>query len=64
MLSIPKTIIIGIYLHGELHLKKNGSLRKDIVPNNMNVRIINGVATNWSSCTHYILDNLGRVSQK
>jgi hypothetical protein len=44
MLSIPKTIIIGIYLHGELHLKKNGSLRKDIVPNNMNVRIINGVA--------------------
>ena len=44
MLSIPKTIVIGIYLHGELHLKKNGSLRKDIVPNNMNVTIINGVA--------------------
>lgn len=44
MLSIPKTIVIGIYLHGELHLKKNGCLRADRVPNNMNVTIINGVA--------------------
>lgn len=44
MAEIPKTMVIGIYLHGELHLNNNGNIKTDVIPNNMKVKIINGVA--------------------
>ena len=42
--EIPKTMVIGIYLHGELPLNSNGNIKIDVIPNNMKVNIINGVA--------------------
>lgn len=43
-MSIPKTIIIGVNMHGEIHLQDNGELYKEIVPENMNLTLISGVA--------------------
>ncbi len=43
-LNIPKTVVVGINMHGELHLTENGSLKKDVVPNNFRVTVINAVA--------------------
>jgi hypothetical protein len=31
-MNIPKTIVIGVNMHGELHLKEDGSPLKDTVP--------------------------------
>ena len=44
MSSIPNTLIIGVFLHGELHLTDNGDLDNETVPDGMNVTIINAVA--------------------
>jgi hypothetical protein len=44
MSSIPKTLIIGVFLHGELHLTDDGDIDNDIVPDRMRVTVINSVA--------------------
>ena len=44
MSSIPNTLIIGVFLHGELHLTDNGDIDNDIVPVGMRVTVINSVA--------------------
>jgi hypothetical protein len=44
MSSIPNTLIIGVFLHGELHLTDNGDIDNDIVPDGMRVTVINSVA--------------------
>ena len=43
-MSIPKTLVIGIYLHGVFELNENGLPDEDRVPNGMRLNIINGVA--------------------
>lgn len=43
-MEIPKTLIIGIYLHGEIHLNENGDVNNDRVPDGMRLNVINGVA--------------------
>ncbi len=43
-MSIPKTLIIGAFLHGELYLTDNGELNMDTVPDGMRVTLINAVA--------------------
>lgn len=43
-MSIPKTLIIGVFLHGELHLTDDGELNNDIVPEGICVNVINAVA--------------------
>jgi tRNA U34 5-carboxymethylaminomethyl modifying GTPase MnmE/TrmE len=43
-MNIPKTLVIGINMHGELHLTESGSLLKDVVPDNFRVTVINAVA--------------------
>jgi len=43
MSTIPKTLVIGVFLHGELHIKDNGELNYDIVQDGMHVTIINAV---------------------
>jgi len=43
-MNIPKTLVIGINMHGELHLKEDGSPLKDTVPENMYISVINAVA--------------------
>jgi hypothetical protein len=43
-MNIPKTLVIGINMHGELHLKEDGSPHKDTVPENMYISVINAVA--------------------
>lgn len=56
MSVIPQTLVIGIFMHGELHIKDNGELNYDIVPNGMRVTIINAVApgvTNISTLQDY-----------
>jgi hypothetical protein len=44
MSTIPKTLIIGVFLHGELHLNENGELNNDIVPDGISIHVINSVA--------------------
>lgn len=44
MSVIPETLVIGVFLHGELHMKDNGELNYDIVPDGMRVTVINAVA--------------------
>ena len=44
MTSIPKTLVIGVFLHGELHIKYNGEINNDIVPDGIRVTVINAVA--------------------
>lgn len=43
-MSIPKTLIMGIFLHGELHLSDIGELNTDTVPHGMRVTVLNAVA--------------------
>ena len=43
MSTIPETLVIGVFLHGELHMKDNGELNYYIVPDGMNLTIINSV---------------------
>lgn len=43
-MNIPKTIVIGINMHGELHLKEDGTPNKYIIPNKFRVTVINAVA--------------------
>lgn len=43
-MSIPKTLIIGVNMHGEIHLQNNGELCKEVVPENMNLSVISAVA--------------------
>ena len=43
-IQIPKTLIIGVFLHGELHLHDNGEINNDVVPAGMRVTVINAVA--------------------
>lgn len=43
-MSIPKTLFMGLFLHGELHLLDNGELNMDTVPDGMRVTVINAVA--------------------
>lgn len=44
MSAIPKTLVIGVFLHGELRMKDNGELNNDTVPDGIRVTIINAVA--------------------
>ncbi len=44
MSKISKTLIIGIFLHGEFHLTNNGELNTDIVPQGIQLTLINAVA--------------------
>ena len=43
-MNIPKTLVIGINMHGEIHLKENGSICKDNVPENLKITTISVVA--------------------
>jgi hypothetical protein len=43
-MAIPKTLIMGVFLHGELHITDNGEINMDTVPDGMCVNIINAVA--------------------
>lgn len=43
-MSIPKTLIVGVFLHGVLHIKTNGEVNTDIVPDGIHVTLINAVA--------------------
>ena len=43
-MNIPKTIVIGINMHGELHLKEDGTPNKEIIPNKFRATVINAVA--------------------
>jgi hypothetical protein len=41
---MKKTLVIGIYLHGEYHLEQNGNIKTDIIPNGMCVNIIHAAS--------------------
>ena len=43
-MNIPKTLVVGINMHGELHFTESGSVKKDVIPNNFRVTVINAVA--------------------
>lgn len=43
-MSIPKTLIIGINMHGMIQLQSDGELHKETVPENMNLTVISAVA--------------------
>jgi len=43
-MSIPKTLVIGIYLHGYLPVNKNKELINEIIPDGLHVTTINAVA--------------------
>lgn len=44
-MTIPKSLIIGIYLHGEYHFEDvSEKINEDVVPNKMHIAIINAVA--------------------
>ena len=65
MSSIPKTLIIGVFLHGELHITDNGELDNENVPHGMSVTIINAVAPgvpNISTLEDY--ENMARQISK
>lgn len=42
-MNVPKTLILGINMHGEIHLKEDGNVLMGIVPNNIRVTVINAV---------------------
>jgi hypothetical protein len=42
-MDIPKTLIIGINMHGEIPLKENGYVMEGIVPEKIQVTVINAV---------------------
>lgn len=44
MMDVPKTLVIGIYMHGILPLDKNGEMQMQKVPKGLNVTTINSVA--------------------
>lgn len=46
---IPETLVIGIHLHGEIHLNKNGYPNKEKIPDGMRLNIINAVAPGVSN---------------
>jgi hypothetical protein len=65
MSTIPKTLIIGVFLHGELHITDNGDLDNENVPDGMRVTIINAVAPgvpNISTLEDY--ENMARQISK
>ena len=41
---IPKTLVIGVFLHGEHHLNNDGKINTGIVPDGIRVTVINAVA--------------------
>ena len=43
-MNIPKALVIGINMHGELHLKKDGSPNNSIIPKDFRLTVINAVA--------------------
>lgn len=43
-MSMPKTMIVGVFLHGTLHIKNNGEVNTINVPDGMHVTVINAVA--------------------
>jgi hypothetical protein len=43
-MNIPKTLVIGINMHGEIHLQDNGTPKTEYLYENINVKIINAVA--------------------
>jgi len=64
-MDIPKTVIIGINMHGEIPLKENNNFLKGIVPENMRVTIINAVVPgvpNISTLENY--ENLAETVSK
>ena len=48
-MNIPKTLVIGIYLHGVLPLNENGEIQKEKVPDGLCVTTINSVAPGISN---------------
>ena len=44
MMNTPKTLIIGIYMHGILPLDKNGEMQMQKVPKGLRITTINSVA--------------------
>lgn len=43
-MSIPNTLVIGVNMHGEIHLQDNGEVYNEIIPKNMNLTVISAVA--------------------
>lgn len=43
-MSVPKTLIIGVNMHGEIHLQNNGEQYNETVPENMKLTVISAVA--------------------
>ena len=48
-MNIPKTLVIGIYLHGVLPLNENGEIQTEKVPDGLCVTTINSVAPGISN---------------
>ena len=44
MMNTPKTLVIGIYMHGILPLDKNGEMQMQKVPKGLRITTINSVA--------------------
>lgn len=44
MSAIPETLVIGVFLHGEVHIEDSGELNYETVPVGIRVNIINAVA--------------------
>ena len=61
-MNIPKTMVVGINMHGELHLKQDGSLRKDIVPNNFRINVVNAVAPGVTNIIS--VETIEKISEK
>lgn len=65
-MNIPKTLVIGINMHGEIHLTGDGTPLNSIVPENMHINIINAVVPgvpNISTLENY--ENLAEnISEK
>ena len=61
-MNISKTMVVGINMHGELHLKQDGSLRKDIVPNNFRINVVNAVAPGVTNIIS--VETIEKISEK
>lgn len=61
-MNIPKALVIGINMHGELQLKKDGSPNNNIIPKDFRLTVINAVAPGVPNISTF--DNSFILSEK